>query len=77
MGRTAWSLHEHLRTPRAVQYIRMSTDSQDLSPEMQQGAIAAYAAKHGIAVIDTYLDAGKSGLTHLRGRARGPLVPSL
>ncbi|MBK6008726.1 recombinase family protein [Ramlibacter ginsenosidimutans] len=49
--------------PRAVQYIRMSTDSQDLSPEMQQGAIAAYAGQHGIAVVQTYLDAGKSGLT--------------
>ncbi len=49
--------------PRAVQYIRMSTDSQDLSPQMQQAAIAAYAASHGIDLVDTYLDAGRSGLT--------------
>ena len=48
---------------RAVQYIRMSTDKQDLSPEIQKAAIAAYAHTHGIDVIDTYLDAGKSGLT--------------
>lgn len=59
---------------RAVQYIRMSTDSQDLSPEMQQSAIAAYAAKHGIAVIDTYLDAGKSGLTLEKRRAMRRLL---
>ena len=48
---------------RAVQYIRMSTDQQDLSPEMQKAAIAAYAASHQVDVVDTYLDAGKSGLT--------------
>lgn len=50
-------------TLRAVEYIRMSTDSQDLSPEMQHAAIAAYAANRGIAIVDTYLDAGRSGLT--------------
>lgn len=48
---------------RAVQYIRMSTDNQDLSPEMQASAMAAYAAKHAIEIAQTYLDAGRSGLT--------------
>lgn len=47
----------------AAQYIRMSTDNQDLSPEIQKGAIEAYATLHGLTVVQTYLDAGKSGLT--------------
>ena len=51
----------------AVQYIRMSTDLQDLSPELQKVAIAAYAERNGLAILETYLDAGKSGLT-LRAR---------
>lgn len=48
---------------KAAQYIRMSTDAQDLSPEMQSAAIARYAASNGLSVIETYLDAGRSGLT--------------
>jgi DNA invertase Pin-like site-specific DNA recombinase len=48
---------------RAVQYVRMSTDRQDLSPEMQMQAIGAYAKQHGLAVVDTYLDSGISGRT--------------
>lgn len=48
---------------RAAQYIRMSTDAQDLSPEMQSAAIARYAASNGLSVVQTYLDAGRSGLT--------------
>jgi DNA invertase Pin-like site-specific DNA recombinase len=51
------------RSCAAVQYIRMSTDHQDLSPEVQTVAIQAYAARNGLAVIDTFLDAGRSGLT--------------
>ncbi len=47
----------------AAQYIRMSTDHQDLSPEMQMQAIAAYAASNHIAIVETYLDSGKSGLS--------------
>lgn len=48
---------------KAAQYLRMSTDSQDLSPEMQRAAIESYAQCHDIAIVETYLDAGKSGLT--------------
>lgn len=48
---------------RAAEYIRMSTGSQDLSPETQKEVIAAYARNSGITVIQTYLDPGRSGLT--------------
>jgi DNA invertase Pin-like site-specific DNA recombinase len=48
---------------RAAQYIRMSTDAQELSPEIQKKAIEAYAHGHGINVVETYFDAGRSGLT--------------
>jgi DNA invertase Pin-like site-specific DNA recombinase len=41
----------------------MSTDAQDLSPEMQAKAIAAYAQANNLTVSETYLDAGRSGLT--------------
>jgi DNA invertase Pin-like site-specific DNA recombinase len=47
----------------AAQYLRMSTDTQDLSPEIQAEAIRNYALQNEIAVVRTYLDAGKSGLT--------------
>lgn len=50
-------------TLRAVQYIRMSTDLQDLSHEMQKVAIASYAERNGLTILETYQDAGKSGLT--------------
>ncbi|WP_167784655.1 recombinase family protein [Ramlibacter rhizophilus] len=46
----------------AAQYVRMSTDKQDLSPDLQKAAIAAYAASHNIEVVATYEDGGKSGL---------------
>lgn len=48
---------------RAAQYIRMSTDAQDLSPEIQTRAISEFALRNGITVVDTYIDAGRSGLT--------------
>lgn len=51
----------------AAQYVRMSTDRQDLSPEIQMEAIRAYAVRHGFAIQQTYLDAGISGRT-LDGR---------
>ena len=46
----------------AAQYVRMSTDRQDFSIEMQSLAIAEYAEKHGYEVVQTYSDAGISGL---------------
>lgn len=46
----------------AAQYVRMSTDRQDFSIEMQTLAIAEYAEKHGYEIVRTYADAGISGL---------------
>jgi DNA invertase Pin-like site-specific DNA recombinase len=50
-----------------AQYVRMSTDHQRYSTENQRDAIATYAADHGMVVITTYMDEGKSGL-RLDGR---------
>jgi len=50
-----------------AQYVRMSTDHQRYSTENQRDAIASYAAEHGMVVIRTYMDEGKSGL-NLDGR---------
>jgi len=47
---------------RAAQYVRMSTDHQRYSTENQSDAIAAYAAIHGMEIVATYADEGKSGL---------------
>jgi DNA invertase Pin-like site-specific DNA recombinase len=47
---------------RAAQYIRMSTDRQDLSPLVQRDAIAAYARTKGIELVQSYEDEGRSGL---------------
>ena len=51
----------------AAQYVRMSTDHQQYSIGNQKQAIADFAAARNIAVIATYEDAGKSGVT-IRGR---------
>ena len=53
--------------PRAVQYLRMSTEHQRYSFENQAAVISAYALDRGLELIRTYSDAGKSGLT-LSGR---------
>jgi DNA invertase Pin-like site-specific DNA recombinase len=47
----------------AAQYLRMSTDYQQYSLENQADAIARYAADHGFAVVRTYSDAARSGLS--------------
>ena len=51
----------------AAQYIRMSTDKQDLSPSLQKEAIAAYAAARGMEIVASYEDEGRSGI-HLKNR---------
>ncbi|MGJ7610679.1 MULTISPECIES: recombinase family protein [unclassified Variovorax] len=43
-------------------YVRMSTDHQRYSTDNQSEAINDYAAKHGMVVVITYADEGKSGL---------------
>ncbi|AHX12010.1 serine recombinase [Dyella jiangningensis] len=45
----------------------MSTDHQRYSTENQQDSIAKYAAQHGMVIVRTYADEGKSGL-RLEGR---------
>jgi DNA invertase Pin-like site-specific DNA recombinase len=47
----------------AAQYIRMSTDTQSLSPVMQKHAIQKYAESCGLTVVASYEDDGRSGLT--------------
>jgi DNA invertase Pin-like site-specific DNA recombinase len=52
-----------LPTTPAAQYLRMSTNQQRLSVESQAAAIDWYAYRHNFRVVQTYQDAGKSGLT--------------
>jgi DNA invertase Pin-like site-specific DNA recombinase len=47
---------------KAAQYVRMSTDEQDLSLDVQKAAIAEYGRDNDIEIIATYADEGKSGL---------------
>jgi len=51
----------------AAQYLRMSTDHQQYSIANQIAAIALYAAAHGIGIVRSFNDEGKSGTT-IRGR---------
>ena len=50
-----------------AQYVRMSTEHQKYSTENQAAAISEYATLHGMRIVKTYEDAGKSGL-NLKGR---------
>ena len=52
---------------RAAQYVRMSTDHQRYSTENQAEAIQQYAEAHGMEIVHTYADEGKSGL-NIAGR---------
>jgi DNA invertase Pin-like site-specific DNA recombinase len=52
---------------RAAQYVRMSTEHQQYSPQNQSDAIAAYASLQGMEIVQTYADHGRSGLD-LAGR---------
>lgn len=56
-----------MATRYAAQYVRMSTDKQDLSPSVQKEAIAAYAAAREMEIVATYQDDGRSGI-HLKNR---------
>jgi predicted site-specific integrase-resolvase len=53
--------------PTRAAVLRMSSENQRYSTENQQNAIAEYAEQHGYAVVASYIDAGKSGLS-LKGR---------
>src|SRR5437016_7264686 len=52
---------------RAAEYVRMSTEHQQYSTENQSEIILQYAQRHGMVVVRTYADAGKSGL-RIEGR---------
>ena len=47
---------------RAAEYVRMSTEHQQYSTENQADRIREYAGRHGIEIVRTYADEGKSGL---------------
>jgi DNA invertase Pin-like site-specific DNA recombinase len=66
-GETLISNPKLLSRLRAAQYVRMSTEHQQYSPANQTDAIAAYANHHGIEIVQTYADHGRSGL-NLEGR---------
>jgi hypothetical protein len=57
-----------VKTFRAAQYVRMSTEHQQYSTSNQGDKIKEYADKRGIEIVRTYADDGKSGLS-IGGRA--------
>jgi DNA invertase Pin-like site-specific DNA recombinase len=52
---------------RAAEYVPMSTDHQQYSTENQAETIREYAERHGLLIVRSYADEGKSGL-RLEGR---------
>ncbi|MGB8481401.1 MAG: recombinase family protein [Acidobacteriaceae bacterium] len=58
------NLHLHSR---AAQYVRMSTEHQQYSPENQLDVIRQYAGAHSMEVVREYSDHGRSGL-NIAGR---------
>jgi DNA invertase Pin-like site-specific DNA recombinase len=48
---------------RVVQYVRMSTEHQQYSTQNQGDIIKDYADRHGMVIVRTYADDGKSGLS--------------
>lgn len=52
----------------AVAYIRVSKDEQNLSPEAQRAAIAAWAERTGVAVVADFEDHGLSGTDDIDDR---------
>jgi DNA invertase Pin-like site-specific DNA recombinase len=57
-----------------AEYVRMSTDLQKYSIANQSDAIRLYAAMHGMAIVRTYADKGKSGLSFDRRDALKKLI---
>jgi DNA invertase Pin-like site-specific DNA recombinase len=56
-----------LVSSRAAQYVRMSTEHQQYSPQNQSDTITKFATKHNMEIVKTYDDHGRSGL-NLAGR---------
>ncbi len=53
---------------RAVAYLRVSTDRQELGPEAQRAALEAWARATGTTIVAWHCDAGVSGGTDLADR---------
>lgn len=53
---------------RAAQYVRMSTEHQQYSPQNQSDTIQKFADQHEMTIVATYDDHGRSGL-NLAGRS--------
>lgn len=64
---TAADCSPETRVP-VAQYVRMSTEHQKYSTQNQATAIAEYANLHGMQIVKSYEDSGKSGL-NLKGRS--------
>jgi DNA invertase Pin-like site-specific DNA recombinase len=58
----------------AAEYVRMSTDHQRYSTANQSDAIRDYATQHGMTIVRTYSDPGKSGLSLSRRPALRQLL---
>jgi DNA invertase Pin-like site-specific DNA recombinase len=65
--RNTLKVSDDRRSVRAAAYVRMSTDHQEYSIENQMRVISDYALSHGLEIVCTYADAGRSGLT-MQGR---------
>lgn len=48
-------------TRKAVAYVRVSTEDQNLGPDAQRAAIAAWADRNGVEIVATFEDKGVSG----------------
>lgn len=53
---------------RAVAYLRVSTEDQNLGPEAQRAQVEAWAAREGVTVVAWHLDHGVSGAASLDKR---------
>lgn len=53
---------------KAVLYVRVSTEDQNLGPEAQRVAMARWCADHGIAAVGVFEDLGVSGGTSIERR---------
>ncbi len=51
-----------LSSSRAAQYVRMSTEHQQYSPENQLEVMQQYAASHSMEIVKVYSDHSRSGL---------------
>ncbi len=50
-------------TAPVAQYLRVSTEEQQYTPENQAETIRNYARRHGFEIVKTYSDMGRSGIS--------------